>query len=962
MTTDTERWRRIRALVETAMELSGAERERWIADSCGGDDALRREIDELLAHDVSEESSASRASSWSAALGDLRSIPESVVAALAADTPGRVEGMRIGAYSLVSEIGSGGMGKVYLAERDDAQYRKRVAIKVIKRGMDSDDILRRFKNERQILADLEHENIARLLDGGSTDGGQPYLVLEYVDGVPIDRWCDERRATIRERIVLFLAVCSAVEYAHERRAVHRDIKPSNILVTKSGVPKLLDFGIAKLVGAEDGDLTAQFTSTSERRLTPAYASPEQIRGEPITPASDVFSLGVVLYELMTGEKPFDARDRTAESAPFERPEKPSTIAATARPATCDARRADASALRRTLAGDLDTIVLKAMHADAARRYPSASALSDDLRRHLTGRTVSARPDSLSYRASKFVKRNKLIVGATLTILLALAIGFATSTVLYFKAVDVGKKLAEKTSLAESRLHDAELAQAAERVQRELAEQRFSGLRDLATTFIFDVHTAIEPLQGSLPARQLIVKTATQYLERLASEKKDDAELQLQLAQAWLRIGEIQSSHGKASYGAMDAALANLRRARAIAAELARADPSRTEKNILFMTIDLRIAEIDIRQHRLDEARSRCEAVVAAVDRLTAEHREARPYQRVQLHAHMRLGEAQSRLGELASSLENYRAALAISEDLARVWVGDDDVQGTFGNSLQQLGNILEKNGRLDEAVDAESRALTVFEQLDQRDPTRAMWRREAAVCRSGLARMYDRAGCTDEARAEARRALDTMIALWSGDAANASAQADVASMYVQFANFQIDAGDMDDAIRFCRAAVDSIGDLVRRSPDDLDLRHKLAAAQSYMATALAKSGRIGDALRALHDARSILEELAEEQSSALDMHVELFYCSARLGHVYASAAAASASGDARASNLRAACKWLQLGVDGLSRLSACGAASSVGDVRLEEFEADLVRCTADLAAMRERASDDAGAPVDRGIR
>jgi serine/threonine-protein kinase len=242
MTTDTQRWRRIRALVESAMELSDAERSRWLDEACKGDAALRREVDELLVHDSPVEGLASPAPSrWVEALSDELGWMERQAESPGAEEPraARSSGRRIGAYVLVREIGSGGMGKVYLARRDDAQYQKRVAIKLIKRGMDTDDILRRFKNERQILADLEHPNIARLLDGGATGDGLPYLVLEYVDGVPIDRWCDEHRATIRERIELFLAVCSAVHYAHQYLVVHRDLKPSNILVTPHGAPKLL---------------------------------------------------------------------------------------------------------------------------------------------------------------------------------------------------------------------------------------------------------------------------------------------------------------------------------------------------------------------------------------------------------------------------------------------------------------------------------------------------------------------------------------------------------------------------------------------------------------------------------------------------------------------------------------------------------------------------------------------------
>jgi formylglycine-generating enzyme required for sulfatase activity/serine/threonine protein kinase len=431
MSTDTTRWRRIRGLIESALDVADEERARFLDVACGGDVTLRTEVEALLAQDAGD--------------GGLESL------SCAEASPER----RIGAFLLVREIGSGGMGKVYLAEREDGAFHRRVAIKVLKRGMDTEDVLRRFNLERQVLAGLEHPNIARLYDGGATEDGLPYLALEFVDGVPIDRWCDEQRSTVRQRIELFLSVCSAVHHAHQNLVVHRDLKPSNILVTGAGMPKLLDFGIAKVLLPDGTDRTIERTSTEQRLMTPAYASPEQLRGEPITTASDVFSLGVVLYELLAGTKPFPAEERASGAPGSRTADRPSTILRET--ATADeigaARRVSAASLRRLLSGDLDTIVLTALQEEPGRRYPSVEQLAADLRRHLAGLPVSARPDSWSYRASKFVRRNKVLVGATAVLLCALVGGFTVSTVLYFQAVRAKDAETEQRKLAERRTDD-----------------------------------------------------------------------------------------------------------------------------------------------------------------------------------------------------------------------------------------------------------------------------------------------------------------------------------------------------------------------------------------------------------------------------------------------------------------------------------------------------------------------------
>jgi serine/threonine protein kinase/Tol biopolymer transport system component len=320
-------------------------------------------------------------------------------------------GERVGAYRIVGELGRGGMGAVYLAERADSEFRRRVAVKVVKRGMDTDSILRRFRNERQILAALDHPNIARLLDGGTTTDGRPYFVMEYINGAPITQYCDARRLGIGERLRLFQQVCAALSYAHQNLVIHRDVKPSNILVTTDGTPKLLDFGIAKLLNPELAHDTLAPTTLSVRPMTPEYASPEQIKGEPVTPASDQYSLGVLLYELLTGNRPYHARNgaflEVARVICEETPERPSKLVTLARDATtanddeaktsitlhaiCESRGVTPDALRRELESGLDNIIMLALRKEPTERYPSVADLSADITRFLNGQPVVAPP-------------------------------------------------------------------------------------------------------------------------------------------------------------------------------------------------------------------------------------------------------------------------------------------------------------------------------------------------------------------------------------------------------------------------------------------------------------------------------------------------------------------------------------------------------------------------------------------
>jgi serine/threonine protein kinase len=483
-----ESWRRVEELFLAALDIPREQRAAFLDRECGADAALRQETESLLAADTADgRNIAMVVADSAAALLDQRS--------LGPVSPDRdsMSGRRLGPYQVVEEIGRGGMGAVYAAVRADREYEKRVAIKVVKRGVDTDAVLERFRNERQILARLDHPYITRLLDGGTSSDGRPYFVMELVDGRPIQEFCREHEMTVRERCELFRKVCEAIAYAHRNLVIHRDLKPANILVTADGTPKLLDFGIARLLSQDPGDSTLGLGIKGAAH-TPAYASPEQLRGEAVTTATDVYSLGAVLYEILCGQMPSsdrgDGRERSIH--------KPSEAASP---------KELAKEVKRALAGDLDNIVLKATHPDQALRYQSADHLNDDLQRYLAGRPVLARDDRFLYRARKFLRRNRVAVGAGVLVVASLSAGLAFSITAHRKT-----------------------------------QKRFNDVRALANSILFELHDEIAKLPGGTRARSMVLQKALTYLDGLAKDAAGDMSLQMDLAQAYIKVGDLQSTN------------------------------------------------------------------------------------------------------------------------------------------------------------------------------------------------------------------------------------------------------------------------------------------------------------------------------------------------------------------------------------------------------------------------------------
>jgi eukaryotic-like serine/threonine-protein kinase len=404
-----EQWARLTPILDQAFELPAPDREDYLASACADDPDLRAQVEAFLAADTD---------AGDFLVGNADAYLPDIIGPISGTAPSDEArtGERIGPYRVVRELGRGGMGIVYLAERADGQFEQRVALKLIKRGMDSELIRRRFFRERQILARLLHPGVSTLLDGGVADSGQPWFAMEYVEGVSIAAYAEQKKLPVQERIRLFEDVCAAIEYAHRKLVIHRDLKPSNILVTAEEHVEVLDFGIAKLLD-EDPTTGETLTRVGSRLHTPEYAAPEQVKGDTVTSATDIYALGTVLYELLSGRRPFRLERRTLPELEREILEKapPSMSAVVPDP------------LRKLLAGDLDNIVARAMAKDPRARYPTARALAEDLRRHRAGLPVEARPASMAYRLSKFVSRRRtaVIAGSIATVV---ALGMLASAV------------------------------------------------------------------------------------------------------------------------------------------------------------------------------------------------------------------------------------------------------------------------------------------------------------------------------------------------------------------------------------------------------------------------------------------------------------------------------------------------------------------------------------------------------
>jgi non-specific serine/threonine protein kinase/serine/threonine-protein kinase len=797
-----ERWKQVKSLFAQALELPTGQRAAFL-DEHSPDAEARAEVESLL--QSSEQT------------GGI--LEESILEyTLAPRIAGRAEfpqpGDRLGVYTIVQQIGEGGMGAVYQALRDDGEFRKLVAVKILKRGMDTDQVLHRFETEKQILAHFDHPHIARVLDAGITPDNRPFFVMEFYAAVPLDTYCNQQRLSIDGRIQLFLKVCDAVQYAHQNLIVHRDLKPGNILVTSDGEPKLLDFGIAKLLNEEITMTVAGF-----HLMTPDYASPEQLRGDPITTSTDIYSLGIVLYQLLSGEHPFPRGKRallTEELESNRRPKPPST-----RVKTHEARRAateerpEAPPLpeglpnfRRwssLLRGDLDNIVLKALALEPARRYQSVQQLAADLVNYRQGRPVSAVGEDFVYLLRKFVRRNWLAAGAAASVVVALAAGLTVAS------------------------YQASVANR----QRARAERREGELRQLAQTLVFDLHDAIRTLPGATPVREKLLAKATQALDGISRDAPPRAAARMELAEAYARLGRVQGSPSESNLGDTKASLASFRKA------------------------------------------------VALLEAVPPEQRNGETLTKLAI-LYESVSDSLLHLGERPEGHRLVLQAIQLREQAAAADPDSPATRKSLAIAYFSASRLKVDLGDYDEALRLNELCLREFNRIYQAEPGSKAARYNVALALKSLASLQSQKGRYQEAAQSSRRAIELDLLAVKANPDDAPALLDLAIDYSTLGNAEENLGDLEGALREYDRSRELREQLYRRDTNNSRLKDRLAYINRLEGLLLVRLNRLKPALPLLQRALALNQE-AVQINDEPDTRSRLAETRAALGYYHCTA-------------------------------------------------------------------------------
>jgi serine/threonine protein kinase len=681
-----EGWREVSPYLDQVLSLPEDERAPWL-------ESFRAERPDLanLLQDLLQEHRA---------LAHQQFLERSPVSGTVESS---LTGQKIGAYTLVSPIGQGGMGCVWLAERSDGRFDRSVAVKFLNFSLAATGGVQRFKREGRILGQLTHPHIAELIDAGVTANGEPYLVLENVAGKRIDEYCDHHQLSVTARIRLFLDVLSAVAHAHANLVVHRDLKPSNVLVRNDGEVKLLDFGIAKLLAeGADADKTTQLTVEGSGPMTPQFAAPEQITGGAVTTATDVYTLGVLLYILLTGQHPAGTEPRSPAElvkgiVETEPPLASETAASAARRHQTEKRGTTFEKLSRQLRGDLDTILAKALKKTPAERYGSVTALADDLRRYLNHEPISARPDTLVYRVRKFVYRNRVVV--TLVTVAFAAILAGSGGAIY---------------------------------QARIADRRFQDVRKLAHTFVFDLHDEVAKLDGSTKAREMMVQTGLQYLDNLAKNAGGDLELQKEIAAGYMKIGTAQGYPTQPNLGRMADAMASYRKAGDIYERIARKNGAYLPDLAAFYRSYAGLFRFSDQPQR---ARELYVGAIQTFDRLRA-HQQLNPEQE---NIYTR---AWCNVGDIDEDEENYQQAwteFGRCSELAHTQLirkRDQQSLNMVAESAERVGTAAQELGHLREALQAFDEDETALRELLAAEPLNPKFHRTLALMYQFRGRVY----------------------------------------------------------------------------------------------------------------------------------------------------------------------------------------------------------------------------------
>jgi non-specific serine/threonine protein kinase/serine/threonine-protein kinase len=938
--------KQIAELFAAVSELPIQEQAAVFARECVGQPTLLAEIESLLGSHAKVEADG---------FMHERALDQEARGAAAELSQDEHLGQNFGRYRILSLIGEGGMGEVYLAA--DPELDRQVAVKLIKSGHKTKELLRRFATERQILAQLNHDNIARLLDVGTTDEGYPFLVMEYVDGRAIGDYCNSKELSISERLNLFRTVCSAVQYAHQNLVIHRDLKPSNVLVTSKGQAKLLDFGVAKLLDPGDSE-EANATATMLRVMTPEYASPEQVKGEPITTASDVYSLGVLLYQLLTGLSPYKLKRRTTDEITKavceQEPTKPS-VASEAQPLaeikedqlervgvvpqrTGVAPQELRSRVRQSkeylprglnpklLRGDLDNIVLKALRKEPARRYQSVGDFSEDIRRHLEGLPVIARKATLSYRTAKFIQRNKIAVAAAAIILLTLVGGIIGTAWQAHKA----------------------------RVESAIAQQRFNQVRKLAHSVLFDYHDAIAALPGSTSVRQKLVKDALEYLDNLSQEAGNDRSLMRELAAAYEKVAAVQGGYATSAHGALlsssnlgdtQGAIASGSKALAIRERLAALEPNnrQTQNELAYGYLNLGGAYIlaGPPEKVVEYVRNAMPILEAS---LAAE--PSNEYLQYTLEAaYLGLAKAlgnpsTANLGDTKGALEFMSKAQALAEKLVAAHPADVDYRLGLGTVYNLSGLMLDGSGKQKEALDAYEKALDIDQHLVDEDTNNTMLRRELAVQAGNEGSMMFKLRDTSGALEKFRQALAIYESLVAADPSDVSIRRNAAVGYRNVGT-ALGASDRVEALNNFRKALQIFAELTAKDQNNADFCRQWAYTYLSLSRFQAQSSDLNGAIDSASQGIKIDEALVASSPTNASARNTLALLYSQLG---ASQAALGAKGSKQ--RWGAAKDAYQKALDIYQDMKNKGTLSVADASKPDELAKEIAKSEAALEAQR----------------
>jgi eukaryotic-like serine/threonine-protein kinase len=849
-----ERWSEIQRQLEVALSLTPANRQIFLESIAAKDDELRRELESLLAGETADPAFLSTSAISLLQSSSLES------ASVANSMLGRI----LGAYHVTGRLGVGGMGEVYLAARADGNYDQQVAIKIVRPGLRGGEFSSiRFRNERQILAKLDHPNIAKILDGGATDDGLPYFVMEFIDGIPITEYCDKNRLAMEQRFRLFQIVCSAVHYAHQHLIVHRDIKPTNILVTPTGTPKLLDFGIAKMLSS---DLPAEnATVTGVWAMTPEYASPEQFRGEPITTATDIYSLGLILYELLTGHSahsfssrmPYEIARVVLESEPA----KPSSAVfrkkagqenSAGQPnigsnnelipsADCDLRGFSSNRkLHHRLVGDADNIILKALRKEPSERYASADQLSEDIRRHLEGRPITASKGTAAYRFRKYVVRHKVGVASATAVLLTLITGVVLT------------------------LREARIA----RQNESRAERHLQQARELTSSLIGELPAALD--ESPTQAKALMNTKSVEYLKQLIEDESTNSKLSSDLALAYSQLAESLGNPGLGNVGNFDGARQNYGRAIDLFEHEFRTNSGNLKLRYYlahaYLGYSLTIGVSDVSAAL--EMRKKALRILlpddAPADTATREEADDQTVKLQRQETYELIGEQYGdpyfpNLGNTSKALEYIQRAITLAERLHKAHPDTRATQQLYYFNIQ-MAAVLWARGKNNEALQFQNKgeaildSISVKSVLGMRAPQSQLLREERAMAMTRRGALLLDMGRLDDAQGALDESRQMLESLFWNDSLNYGLRRDLARNYNSGADTLARKGNLEKSLDLYRKALALSAEVPPIQPG---IPEQHADSYEGLGNALLQMGNKASAIENCTEAMTIRQLLAK---------------------------------------------------------------------------------------------------------